>query len=122
VIHGQQVRYEPQPFKNTIGYWTRVEDWVSWDCEITKPGLFSVEVLQGCGKGSGDSEVEVTVGDQVLKFTVKDTGHFQNFVARDIGRFTLATPGRYTLAVKPKTKPGMAVMDLRQVTLRPISP
>ena len=122
IIHGQQVRYEPQPFKNTVGYWTRVEDWVSWEFEITKPGTFVVDVLQGCGKGSGGSEVDVSVGDRALKFTVQDTGNFQNFVARDIGRLTLTKPGRYTLTVKPKTKPGVAVMDLRQVVLRPVMP
>jgi hypothetical protein len=27
--------------------------------------------------------------------------------------------GRHTLAVKPRTKPGVAVMDLRRVVLRP---
>ena len=29
--------------------------------------------------------------------------------------------GRYTLEVKPKSKPGVAVMDLREVTLRPLA-
>lgn len=120
-IHGKNVRYEPQPNKNTIGYWTKVEDWVSWNFEITKPGSFNVEILQGCGKGSGGSEVELSVDEQILKVTVLDTGGFQNFVARDIGKLTFTKPGRYTLAVKPKTKPGAAVMDLRQVVLRPAS-
>ena len=122
IIHGKTVRYEPQTNKNTIGYWTKVEDWVSWDFEITKPGTFSVEILQGCGKGSGGSEVEFSVGEQVLKVTVQETGGFQNFLARDIGQITLAKPGRYTLSVKPKTKPGVAVMDLRQVILRLATP
>lgn len=120
VIHGQQVRYEPQPHKNTVGYWTRVEDWVSWDFEITTPGTFVVEVLQGCGKGSGGSEVELSVNEQLLKMTVQDTGHFQNFVAREIGRLDFDKPGHYRFTVKPKTKPGVAVMDLRQVVLKPV--
>jgi arylsulfatase A len=118
-IHGVNVRYEPQTNKNTIGFWTRKEDWVSWDFEIFKPGTFEVEILQGCGKGSGGSEVDFAVGDQVLPMTVQDTGHFQNFVPRIIGKFTLAKPGQYTLSVKPRTKPGVAVMDLRQVMLKP---
>ena len=54
---------------------------------------------------------------QSLKFTVQETGHFQNFVARDIGEMQLPA-GRFTLSVKPQTKPGVAVMDLRQVVLR----
>lgn len=117
-IHGTNVRYEPQTNKNTVGYWTKKDDWVSWDFEIKKPGKFTVEILQGCGKGSGGAEVEFSVGEQVLKVTVEDTGHFQNFKPRDIGTFTFDKSGRYTLAVKPKTKPGVAVMDLRQITLR----
>ncbi len=119
-IRGKTVRYEPQPNKNTIGYWTNASDWVSWDFTIQKPGKFIVEPLQGCGKGSGGAEVEFSIGEQTLAMTVKDTGHFQNFVAREIGTVALDKAGRYTLSVKPKTKPGVAVMDLRQVTLKPV--
>lgn len=120
-IHGVNVRYEPPAHKNTVGYWTRVDDWVSWDFEITKAGDYALEVLQGCGKGSGGSEVEFSVGDQVIKMIVEDTGHFQNFINRNIGKYSFAQPGKYTLAVKPKTKPGVAVMDIRQAVLRPLN-
>lgn len=118
-IHGSTVRYEPQPNKNTIGYWTKVGDWVSWDFEITRPGEFKVEILQGCGNGSGGSEVEFAVGEQKLKLVVKETGGFQDFVSRELGSYKVDKAGRYTLSVKPKTKPGVAVMDLRQVKLTP---
>lgn len=112
------MRYEPQPKKNTIGYWTRKDDWVSWDFDVAHPGRFEVIALQGCGKGSGGSRVEFRVGDQILGMTVQDTGGFQNFVERKIGALRL-TEGRHTLSVKPLTKPGLAVMDLRQVLLVP---
>ena len=118
-VHGANVRYEPKPEKNTLGYWTNAEDWVSWEFEIVKPGKFAVEALQGCGKGSGGAEVAFAVGAQVLTLAVEDTGGFQNFVPKALGTLTLAA-GKYTLTVKPKTKPGGAVMDLRQVTLRPV--
>jgi hypothetical protein len=119
-IHGTTVRYEPQPNKNTVGYWTRKEDWVSWDFDVKHGGRFNVIVLQGCGTGSGGSEVDFAVGDQVLKMTVRDTGGFQNFVERNLGAIDLK-PGRHTLTVKPITKPGLAVMDLRSVRLGPIT-
>jgi arylsulfatase A-like enzyme len=118
-VHGVQLRYEPLPHKNTLGYWTRAEDTASWAFTVTKPGTFAVEVLQGCGKGQGGSEVEVSVGDQALTFTVEDTGGFQNFKARAIGSVTVEKAGRYTLTVKPKKKAANAVMDLRSVTLKP---
>jgi len=118
-VHGVQLRYEPLPHKNTLGFWTRAEDWASWEFTITKPGTFTVEVLQGCGKGQGGSDVELSVGEQKLTFQVEDTGHFQSFKARDIGALKLDKPGRYTLTVKPKKKAAAAVMDLRSVTLKP---
>jgi hypothetical protein len=118
-IHGSNVRYETLPHKNTIGYWTRQADWVSWDLALAKPGKFSIEVLQACGKNSGGSEYTITVGDQLIRDTVPDTGAFTNFVTRTIGSIELKSPGTYRLAVKPVTKPGPAVMDLRQVLLKP---
>ena len=120
LVHGHVARYEPEPHKNTIGYWTDPNDWVSWQFEIAKAGEYRVDILQGCGKGSGGSRVDFSCGDQVLTVTVEDTGSFQNFVSRDIGRLRFDKAGRYTLEVKPRDKPGVAVMDLRQVTLTPV--
>jgi arylsulfatase A-like enzyme len=118
-VHGTQLRYEPLPHKNTLGFWTRVEDYASWEFTVTKPGTFTVEVLQGCGTGQGGSEVAVEVGDQRLTFTVEDTGGFQQFKPRAVGTVTIGSAGRHTLAVRPRTKAKAAVMDVRQVTLRP---
>ncbi len=118
-VHGTTVRYEPAPNKNTVGYWTKRDDWISWDFQIERPGKYIVTILQGCGSGSGGSEVVFAVGDQQLKVTVQDTGGFQNFVARTIGTIELPA-GKLELTVKPLTKPGQAVMDLRSVTLKPV--
>jgi hypothetical protein len=92
---------------------------VSWDFKLHTGGTFSVTLLQACGKGSGGSEYTVSVGEQVIKDIVPDTGAFTNFIERTIGSFTLPKPGDYTIAVKPVKKPGLAVMDLRAITLAP---
>lgn len=118
-VHGIQLRYEPLPHKNTLGYWTSADDWASFEFEMKTPGSFDIELLVGCGRGSGGSVVEVAIGDEKLQFTVAETGGFQEFVPRKIGRVTLKTPGRHTLEVRPQSKPGPAVMDLRQVRLTP---
>jgi len=119
-VHGRNLRYEPQPHKDTLGYWTLPEDWARWDFEVARAGRFRVEVLQGAGRGSGGAEVNFSVGDQTLKLTVEDTGNFQNFVVRALGEIKLPA-GRHTLTVKPQTKPGVAVMDLREVKLVPVN-
>ncbi|HMJ92040.1 MAG TPA: hypothetical protein VK530_19620 [Candidatus Acidoferrum sp.] len=117
--HGAQIRYEPQPHKNTIGYWTKVEDWVSWDFLVTKPGTFSVTLTQSCGKGSGGSEVAFGLREQAIIDVVPETGSFTSWTNRVIGTFLVRTAGVHTITVKPLKKPGLAVMDLRAITLTP---
>jgi len=118
-VHGVMVRYEPLPHKNTLGFWVRADDWVSWEFDINQPQTFRVEILQGCGTGSGGSQVEFAVGDQKLMVTIEETGGFQNFVHREIGTMNLDKRGRHTLTARPRSKPGPAVMDLREVRLVP---
>ncbi len=120
-VYGTQLRYEASPHKNTLGFWTRVQDYASWEFTVSTPGKFTVELLQGCGKGQGGSEVEVRVDKQSLSFIVEDTGHFQNFKPKSIGEIEIGTPGRYSLVIKPKTKKAGAIMDLRSVSLKPVS-
>jgi len=117
-VHGTKLHYERESHKDTLGFWTQADDWAEWEFEAASAGTFEVELLQGCGKGSGGAEVEVTVDGQPLTFKVEETGHFQRFVPRLLGTVKLEKAGRYTLTVKAKSKPGVAVMDVRRVTLR----
>ena len=70
------------------------------------------------------SSGQFTLPDDVqkLSMTVQDTGGFQNFIERDIGQFKFQEPGRYIVAVIPRTKKANAVMDLRQIVLRATKP
>jgi arylsulfatase A-like enzyme len=117
-VHGGKLHYEAEPYKDTLGFWTQREDWAEWNFEGPHAGAFAVELLQWCGIGSAGAEVEVTVAGQTLALKVEETGHFQRFVPRTAGTVELEMPGRYTLTVKAKTKPGAGVMDLRRVLLR----
>ena len=65
IVHGKNLRYEPQPHKNTVGYWSVAEDWAEWLLS-TGGGEYSVEILQGCGRGHGGSRVQLQVQDQSL--------------------------------------------------------
>ncbi len=120
VTHGRNVQYEPPAHKNTVGYWTILEDWVEWDVFIPKPGRYEVELLQGCGTGSGGSEVELSLAGSKLKFVVMETGGFQKFMARRLGVMEVKEAGRQAFTIRPLSKPGVAVMDVREVRLRPV--
>jgi arylsulfatase A len=116
-VRGEVLRYEPQPFKNTLGWWSKPTDYAEWSFEVAQPGTYEVDILQGCGTGHGGSKVDISVAGQVVPMTVLDTGGFQSFTNRTLGRVQLAA-GPQVLTVKPVHKPGGAVMDLREMTLR----
>mgnify|MGYP000207952118 CR=1 FL=1 len=84
--------------------------------DVARAGSFEVEVWQGCGKGNGGSVVALDTKQGSCEFTVEETGHFQRFVPREVGKLTLVA-GENTLTVRPVKKAKAAVMDLRRVIL-----
>lgn len=121
-VHGKKLRYEPEPHKDTLGFWVERDDWAEWTFDAPHAGTFEVEVLQGCGKGSGGAEIEIAVGDEKVTLKIEETGHFQRFVPRGAGSIKLEKAGTYTLTVKARSKPRGAVMDLRRILLRAAPP
>ena len=115
-VSGEKLCYEPQPEKDTLGYWVNAADRAWWDFRLNEPGRYRVTVLQGCGAGQGGSTVELNTGVAGLEFTVEETGHFQRFVPRAVGTLDLPA-GNVRLVVTPLEKKAAAVMDLRSVTL-----
>ena len=120
---GEKLRFEPQPHKNTIGYWAVAEDSVSWPVKIAKPGRFNVALLQGASsKGGGVARISVLAGEKVvdsIEHQVEVTGHFQNFVWKHSGSIAITEPGDYHLRIEAVEKPNVALMDVRQVHLSP---
>lgn len=119
IVRGTNLRYEPNPVKITLGYWTKVEDAAVWQFTVTEPGRFEIEVMQGCGRGHGGSQVAVECLGETWEFTVEDTGHFQNFIPRVIGELEIEKAGQYELKIQPRTIVNVAALDVRQIRLIP---
>ena len=122
ITTGEKLRFEPQWYKNTIGYWTVREDSVRWSIEVDQPGEFSVGLLQGCGEGQGGSVaiLEVMRGETVvaaLEFETLETGHFQNFVWNTAGKISLADSGQYQVRLRPREIKAVALFDVRELHL-----
>ena len=122
-VRGEKLRFEPQPHKNTIGYWAVAEDTVTWPIQISQPGEFNVGVLQGAGdKGGGIAKVSLLENGKVVDsfdFDVEVTGHFQNFRWQHVGSLSATKAGQYGLKIEAVKIDQVALMDVRQVHLSP---
>jgi len=117
--HSVLMRYEPATNKNCLGYWANPSDWADWEFSLANPTVFDIEVWQGCGRDHGGSDVVIEVGGKTFPMRVEETGHFQNFVPRHVGRIALKPGDGQRLAIKPQRKQGGAVMDIRRIRLVP---
>ena len=115
-VKATKMKYEEPPHKDTLGFWVNAEDTATWTFQAPKAGTYRVTVLQGCGKGNGGSVVALDTRQGSCEFTVEETGHFQRFVPREVGKLTLVA-GENTLTVRPVKKAKSAIMDLRRVIL-----
>lgn len=115
-VKATKMKYEEPPQKDTLGFWVNPADTASWTFQAPKAGTYRVTVLQGCGKGNGGSVVALDTQQGSCEFTVEETGHFQRFVPREVGKLKLVA-GENTLTVRPVKLANKAVMDLRRVIL-----
>lgn len=121
VTWSENMRYEPKPEKNCLGFWTSEDDLAEWEFEVTQPGRYKVTVSHGCGGGNHGSEVELKHADQTLKFTTQDTGGFQNWQELSLGEIEIKAPGKQRLQIDPVNKVKSAVLDVQKVVLTPVS-
>ncbi len=120
VVRGTYARYESGGGKDNIGFWTNPDDYVIWRFKIIKPGTFDAQVTFACAAGSGGSEYTLLVAKQKISGKVKDTGSWTNFVTENVGTLKIEKTGTYNLSVKPESRPRVAVMNLKSVTLVPV--
>lgn len=116
----ENMRYEAKPEKNCLGFWTSPDDFAEWQFDVVKPGRYKVTVVHGCGTGNEGSEVAVKLGAQELKFTVQDTGGFQNWKEVPAGEVEIKEAGLQRLVIDPVNKAKDAVLDVHKIVLTPV--
>jgi hypothetical protein len=115
----ENMRFEPKPEKNCLGYWTEADDFAEWEFNVSKPGRYKVTVSYGCGGGNEGSEVELKHGSQSLKWTTQDTGGFQSWKEMPLGEIEITSTGQQRLVIDPVTKAKAAALDVQKVVLTP---
>ena len=105
--------------EQNVGYWTNADDYVQWRANVVKPGDFEAAINYACEPGSAGSEYKLTVGDKSISGKISATGGWDDYKLAKLGAIRIDQPGTVTITVKPTKKPGLAVMNLRSITLKP---
>lgn len=120
-ISGSPAKLESRGGQPNIGFWSSTRDFVSWQAQINKPGTFEVEITYACQPPAG-SRYAVVGGDQKLEGTVKATNSWDDFITDKVGEMKIDKAGPLVLTVRPAgTLQGAGLMNLRSVTLKPVS-
>ena len=117
-VQGAKAKLETHPGNHRIGFWTDASDAVKWDLKPTRWGMYDLELAYSADGGDG-TELLFEIAGQSFSVTRPSTGSWYRYQPLPIGRFYLAKSEPFTIRVSCKKMTGVAVMNLKSVTLRP---
>jgi len=107
--------------RGNIGYWTNQGDTAEWKIKVASAGTFGVSLDCSCEPGSEGStfEFDVDGAPSGITGTVPKTASWFDYKTLDLDGTLSVSAGPHVIQIVPKSKPGLAVMNLRGVTLTP---
>lgn len=118
-LHGATITRERDarsPAMN-IGYWTEAADSVSWSLELAEAAKVATQWRMACDPKSAGSEVALCVGEkELVRWTVPATKAWTDYQLMPGPEVSLPA-GKYELILKVVSKPGLGVMNLREVVM-----
>lgn len=119
-IDGDTAHLETRGGEPNVGYWTNPDDTLAWYVDVPRPGEYRVDVEFACDPESAGGSYAVTGGEERVAGDVQGTGGWDAFTTARLDRMLKLKAGRSTIRLVPTDMPGMAVMNLRAITLTPV--
>jgi hypothetical protein len=115
---------------DNIGYWTDVDGTARWAVRLQSGGKYNVTADVAAAPNEGGSRFRVLVSgaetesvatlSESVESTIQASANWCDFKGVDMG--TIVCPaGDFEIVVKPLSKAGSAVMNLRSITLVPVA-
>ncbi|MBM4040505.1 MAG: hypothetical protein FJ290_18520, partial [Planctomycetes bacterium] len=118
-LHGQVMWLPAGPRTGSIHGWTNESDWLSWDFELGRGGIFEVEILYSRDFVNGGGAYAVAVGEQNLEAEVQYTQGWEFFDCFSPGVLRIPV-GRHSLSLEVVRITGpCGLMGLASITLKP---
>lgn len=114
--------------------WTTTEATVGWQVQVAKPGMYACGVAYACPSSDAGAAIVLGGGKQSLHAMVtaappfdlpspdrfpRDEATERHWAVLDLGTTDLPA-GPVTLTLRATTKPGMQVMDVMRLIVRPL--
>jgi hypothetical protein len=127
--HGGLQRSSSAPNSSYFTQWKNADGYVTWEVNVVTAGTYVVEMEYTCAPASVGTTLEVSCGEAVLPFQLKEAwdpalytnqdtiprpsgeSKLKEFKLLSLGKLALS-PGKQTLTVKAKPGPGAPAMDL----------
>ncbi len=116
-LHGDQIKQEQQGGKPNIGFWDRPGEWVSWNVQFARPGVYKVGATTAA---IGGGEFVVEVAGQRIVCTAPKTNDWADFHSRQLGRLDIKKAGQQELKVCARDAKTWRAINLQCVTLQPV--
>jgi hypothetical protein len=113
-LQGQTIYIARSGDASAVAGFNALDCTAEWAAEVPKAGLWDVEFTLAVGAGSG-GEYAFSCGPEVLRGPTVDTGGWDRYEVRPVGRIRLPS-GAVTLALRPTANKG-GLMNLRQIRL-----
>ncbi len=117
-LEGSYIKLSGKEEKST-SCWTKRDDYVWWNVEVSKPGVFDVVVNYACAPAVAGSEYSVSAGAESVTSKVAPTANWDDYQSAKIGTLRLEKNGPVNVAIKVLKTPGGGVLNLRSIVLTP---
>jgi alpha-L-fucosidase len=121
VSDGNGPRLQGDGAKANLGSWMNQSGTVHWRITTALAGEYSASLSCSCAPNSAGSTVVIQVDgtDTTVTGIVAATRSWTDFANLNLGGTLNLSAGAHTVTIVPKSKPGLAVMNLRSLTLTP---
>jgi hypothetical protein len=104
-----------------VGDWADKNDYLQWAVKRVVRGTYSVSISLSCPPGVDGSGFVVDVAGKQLSGAVPATAGWTDYTDMPLGTVHIPKSGTKQIVLKPTSMPSSRVMNLRSITLRPIS-
>ncbi|MCW3055554.1 MAG: Alpha-L-fucosidase [Chthonomonadales bacterium] len=122
ILLGDTIKSEGSGEGN-IGFWMNAQDSAQWKVSVPQSaaGKYQAKLEYACEQGSEGSTFVLQVDGVASGVTgrIESTGTWNNYKTVNLSGTLTLPAGTHTLRIVPLTKPGLAVMNLRKITLSP---